>query len=97
MAKGKSGSSKGTKRVKKVLSGNLRGVTKGSLRRPARRSGVKRISGLVYEEARGVLKGFGERVVRDSVAYTEHARRRTVSAGDVVNALRKSGRAIYGY
>lgn len=35
------------------------------------RGGVKRISGLIYEETRGVLKIFLENVIRDSVTYTE--------------------------
>ena len=100
MAKGKkSGESKGlnAKRVKKVLRDNVRSVTKGSIRRLARRAGVKRISGLLYEEVRGVLKSFVEGVVRDATAYTEYAKKRTVTTGAVVAALRKRGRAIYGY
>ena len=36
---------------------------------------MKRISGLIYEETRGVLKIFLENVIRDSVTYTEHAKR----------------------
>ena len=32
------------------------GITKPAIRRLARRGGVKRISGLIYEETRGVLK-----------------------------------------
>ena len=100
MAKGKkSGESKGAaaKRQKKVLKDSIRGITKGSIRRLARRGGVKRISGLLYEEVRGVLKGFVEGVVRDATAYSEHAKRRTVSALDVVQALKKRGRMLYGY
>lgn len=34
----------------------LQGITKPAIRRLARRGGVKRISGLIYEETRGVLK-----------------------------------------
>ena len=82
MAKAKkSGESKGltAKRVKKILKDNVRGVTKGSIRRLARRAGVKRISGLLYEEVRGVLKSFVEGVVRDATAYTEYAKKRTVT------------------
>ena len=33
-----------------------KGITKPAIRRLARRGGVKRISGLIYEETRGVLK-----------------------------------------
>lgn len=100
MAKGKkSGEAKGTgaKRLKKVLKDTVKGITRGSIRRLARRGGVKRISGELYDEVRDVLKSFVDGVVRDAVAYTEHAKRRTVTAVDVVNALRKRGKLIYGY
>jgi hypothetical protein len=40
----------------------LIGITKPAIRRLARRGGVKRISGLIYEETRGVLKIFLENV-----------------------------------
>ena len=35
---------------------SFQGITKPAIRRLARRGGVKRISGLIYEETRGVLK-----------------------------------------
>ena len=73
------------------------GITKPAIRRLARRGGVKRISALIYEETRNVLKMFVENVVRDSVTYTEHARRKTVTAMDVVYALKRQGRSIYGF
>lgn len=41
------------------------GITKPAIRRLARRGGVKRISGLIYEETRGVLKIFLENVRYD--------------------------------
>ena len=73
------------------------GITKPAIRRLARRGGVKRISGLIYEETRGVLKVFLENVIRDSVTYTEHARRKTVTAMDVVYALKRQGKTLYGF
>ena len=72
-------------------------LQKPAIRRLARRGGVKRISGLIYEETRGVLKVFLENVIRDSVTYTEHARRKTVTALDVVYALKRQGRTLYGF
>ncbi len=75
----------------------LQGITKPAIRRLARRGGVKRISGLIYEETRGVLKVFLENVIRDAVTYTEHARRKTVTALDVVYALKRQGRTLYGF
>ncbi|CAK5274049.1 unnamed protein product [Mycena citricolor] len=82
----------GAKRHRKILRDNIQGITKPAIRRLARRGGVKRISGLIYEETRGVLKIFLENVIRDSVTYTEHAKRKTVTALDVVYALKRSGR-----
>ncbi|KAL3827130.1 hypothetical protein ACHAXA_002365 [Cyclostephanos tholiformis] len=85
----------GAKRHRKVLRDNIQGITKPAIRRLARRGGVKRISGLIYEETRGVLKVFLENVIRDSVTYTEHARRKTVTAMDVVYALKRQGKTLY--
>jgi histone H4 len=85
------------KRHRKVLRDNIQGITKPAIRRLARRGGVKRISGMVYEETRGVLKVFLESVIKDTVTYTEHARRKTVTALDVVYALKRQGKTLYGF
>ena len=61
--------------IQRIDSNPPSGITKPAIRRLARRGGVKRISGLIYEETRGVLKIFLENVIRDSVTYTEHAKR----------------------
>ncbi|KAG5223324.1 histone [Salix suchowensis] len=76
----------GAKRHRKVLRDNIQGITKPAIRRLARRGGVKR-----------VLKIFLENVIRDAVTYTEHARRKTVTAMDVVYALKRQGRTLYGF
>ena len=78
----------------KVLRDNIQGITKPAIRRLARRGGVKRISGLIYEETRGVLKVFLENVIRDAVTYTKHVMRKTVTAMDVVYALKRQGRTL---
>uniref|UniRef100_A0A8C4QM18 Histone H4 n=1 Tax=Eptatretus burgeri TaxID=7764 RepID=A0A8C4QM18_EPTBU len=62
----------GAKRHRKVLRDNIQGITKPAIRRLARRGGVK------------LLKVFLENVIRDAVTYTEHAKRKTVTAMDVV-------------
>ena len=87
----------GAKRHRRVLRDSIQGITKPAIRRLARRGGVKRISGLIYEETRSVLKVFLENVIREAVTYTEHARRKTVTAMDVVYALKRQGRTLYGF
>ena len=76
---------------------NIHGITKPAIRRLARRGGVKRISGLIYEETRGVLKVFLENVIRESVTDTEHAKRKTVTAMDDVFALKRQGHTLYRF
>ncbi|KAJ7923865.1 histone-fold-containing protein [Mycena leptocephala] len=75
----------------------LSAITKPAIRRLSRRGDVKHISGLIYEETRGVLKIYLENVIHDSITYTEHAKRKTVTALDVAYALKRSGRTLYGF
>ncbi|KAI6716082.1 histone h4 [Diplocarpon mali] len=82
----------GAKRHRKILRDNIQGITKPAIRRLARRGGVKRISAMIYEETRGVLKTFLEGVIRDA-----HAKRKTVTSLDVVYALKRQGRTLYGF
>lgn len=72
-------------------------ITNGAIRRLARRGGVKRISYATHENVRDYINDFLERVVRDSLTYAEHSKRVTITAMDVVYALKKNGRVIYGY
>ncbi|KAF3960899.1 hypothetical protein CMV_014426 [Castanea mollissima] len=74
-----------------------RGITKPAIRRLARRGGVKCICGLIHEETCGILKIFLENVIHDAVTYTEHERRKTMTAMDVVYALKRQGRTLYGF
>merc|ERR1712165_432820 len=97
---GMGGGKSGAKRMdfgRKTLRESILGITKPAIRRLARRGGVKRISSYIYEETRAVLRSFLENVVRDSVVYTEHAKRKTVTALDVVYALKRQGRTLYGF
>ena len=44
-----------------------------------------------------MLRVFLENVMRDAVTYTEHAKRKTVMATDVVYALKRQGKTLYGF
>ena len=87
----------GTFRHRMVLRDAVQSITKQDIRRLARRGGVKRISGLVYEETRAILKVFLERILRDAVTYMEHGNRKIITALDVVFALMRHGRTLYGF
>ena len=94
---GKSGKNFGIKREKRAIRDVILGITKPAIRRLARRGGVKRISALIYDETRMVIRTFLENVIKDAVVYTEHSKRKTVTAMDVVYALKRQGRCLYGF
>ncbi|XP_058229678.1 uncharacterized protein LOC131342607 [Hemibagrus wyckioides] len=71
-------------------------ITPAVLQRLARLSGVKHVY-LTCEDVFNILKMFLENVIRDAVEYTEHAERKTVTAMDVVYALKRQGRNLYGF
>ena len=73
------------------------GITKPAIRRLARRGGVKRISALIYDETRMVIRSFLENVIKDAIVFTEHSRRKTVTAMDIVYSLKRQGRCLYGF
>ncbi|KAH7031085.1 histone-fold-containing protein, partial [Microdochium trichocladiopsis] len=66
-------------------------------RRLARRGGVKRISGMIYDETRVALKDYLRTVLQDCIVCIEHRSAKTVTIGDVLFALKRQGRPIYGF
>jgi histone H4 len=91
----KGGAKRHIKDVKKIFSNSI--ITSGAIRRLARRGGVKRISPTCYSGTRDYIDEFLDRVVRDSATYANYSRRTTISAMDVVYALKKNGRVLYGF
>ena len=84
-------------RKKKTVTDAIKGVTKPAIRRLARRGGIKRINGNFYEEVRQSIQQFLEVILKDVLIHTEHSRRSTVTAADVVNALKRRGQTLYGF
>jgi histone H4 len=52
---------------------------------------------MIYDETRIILKMFLEGIIRNAVTYTEHARRKTVTAMDLVYSLKRQGRTLSGF
>ncbi|KAG6952103.1 hypothetical protein JG688_00013423 [Phytophthora aleatoria] len=61
-------------------------ISNQSIRRLARRARVKRMSALIYQQTRAVLKFFVRNLVQDALKYTEHANRKTMSTMDAIYA-----------
>ena len=82
---------------KKVVRNSIDGVTKGAIRRLARKGGIKRISGTVHKCTQHALEEFLHNIVTDAIYYTEYGRRKTVSTKDVLQSLKRNGHTMYGY
>ena len=87
----------GLKRLQRVLKDSIHSISKADFCRMARRGGVQRMSGNVFEESRGVLKIFLEEVIRDAIVYTNYCHQKTVTVMDVIFALKRHGRNLYGF
>jgi histone H4 len=72
-------------------------ITNGAIRRLARRGGIQRISSGINNHVRDYIDDFLNSIVRDSLSYCEYRKALTITALDVVYALKKNGRTLYGY
>ena len=73
------------------------GISNGAIKRLARRGGIKRISSDCYHEMRSIYLRFLDRLVNDAYSYSECAKRKTIFPIDVIYALKRQGRNLYGY
>ncbi|KAK7927083.1 histone [Apiospora marii] len=87
----------GAKRHRKVLRDNINGITKPDIRRLARRGGVKRISAHVYSETRHAMRAYLEMILKDAAQYCEYRRAKTITLNDILYALRRHGRPVWGF
>ncbi|KAI4125665.1 MAG: hypothetical protein LQ347_005292 [Umbilicaria vellea] len=87
----------GARRHRKIIKDTIRGITKGDIRRMARRGGVKRISGQIYEDVRSAMKDRMSRIIQDCVFILDNSGRKTISVSDVIFALRRIGTPVYGF
>lgn len=86
---------KGKRYMRKEEEDMIQRVTNPAIRRLCRRAGISRMSGLIYEESRAVVKAFLETLCHDTLCYTEHGRRTTVMVQDIVHAFRRQGIELY--
>ncbi|KAF1846709.1 histone-fold-containing protein [Cucurbitaria berberidis CBS 394.84] len=91
------GKAKGLKRHTKIRRDNIYGVTKGDIRRLARRGGVKRISATLYDDVRYALKERLTSILKDVVTIVELGARKTVTITDIIFVLNRQGRTLYGF
>ena len=94
--KGRDGPKRVQNKTMKTRTELINNITKGDIRRIARRGGVRRLSTGIYPCARDILLSWVQDVVKDSMVFMEHAKRTTVFASDVIYALKRKGQNMYG-
>ena len=93
--KGKMGSCKARRFIQQISKPH-KNLKRAGIRKLARRAGIKRISGKMYEEVQYMAKQWLENVMNKAFFYTDHARRTTINEVDVDYALRRFGIMVYG-
>ena len=74
---------------------NWKGITDPAIRRLLRKGGVLRTNADIYEETREVIKSFLTKVLQDAITYTDHSRRKTITAVDIKFALDRNNIKYY--
>ena len=81
----------GLKRHRKVIRDSMQGITKPAIKRLAQRAGVKRISGLVYQDMRGVMKTYLTHILRESEIVMSNRGVKTLMVQDLRTGLANMG------
>ena len=76
----------GRMRHRRILRDNIQGITKPAIRRLLARAGIKSMSGLVYEEFRGIMKLTLEKIISSAIILTEQRKAKTVTYNDYKEA-----------
>ena len=95
--KGKGKGKEGMKCLRTVLKDAIHDISRAAICWMAHCGGVMRISGNIYEEVRGILKAFLEEVVKDVIIYCQYSECKMVTMMDVIYALKRHGRHLYGF
>ncbi len=74
----------------------LEGITRGDIRRMARKGGVVRLEHAVYDNSRRIMKVFLRDILKSALVYAAACKRKTVTGMDVCMAMKKQGCALYG-
>ena len=92
---GKMGKHRGKGGHRVVDIDNWKGLTDPAIRRLLRKGGVLRTNADIYDEAREVTKSFLTMILKDAIAYTDHARRKTITAVDIKYSLDRNKITYY--
>ncbi|KAI9713199.1 MAG: hypothetical protein M1820_001184 [Bogoriella megaspora] len=85
------------KRQVKRMRDNIQSISRGEIRRLARRGGVFRFTEEIYPTTRKVLYDRLKDILSQVVALVEHRGKKTIQVRDVIFVLSRMGNPIYGF
>ena len=80
----------------RIYRDNIQGITKPALKRLGYVAGVRQLSGVIYEELRGIIMVTLENILRPAVTYAQFHKKHTVTEAMVTAALTNSKMALPG-
>jgi histone H4 len=87
----------GSRRHRRVLRDNIQGLKKASMQRMAHKAGVFSLSGMCYEELRGITKVTMESLIKNAIMISRHQKRKTVSLEDMLDAIHHTTGKKFAY
>ncbi|ABA27291.1 histone H4 (nucleomorph) [Bigelowiella natans] len=71
-------------------------ISKLSIKRLARKSGIKRMSCTIYAEINKFIVEFLTKIVKDIIIFCRYENRTLIKVSDVLVVLRRYGKMYYG-
>lgn len=75
---------------------SIDGITKGDIRRLARKGGVKRLAMPIYDHSKIIMRDYLRTLLKNASLYTAACKRKTVTGMDVTMAMKRLGCSLYG-
>nr|ADD24314.1 Histone H4 [Lepeophtheirus salmonis] len=95
---GKGGKIAAAKRHKKTASTDAAGnISKPSLRRLARRAGIKRLSTTCFVPMQKIAEYFLSSVLEKTTTYADHSKRKTIIVQDITYSLKDLNMSLMGF
>nr|BAS01879.1 histon H4 [Amorphochlora amoebiformis] len=82
--------------LNQTLQSKIYKISKLTLKRIAKRSGIKRISQISIEMINIEIINFLNRIIKDVLIFCIYDKRNSISVNDVAFSLKKNGSAVYG-
>lgn len=94
---GKGGKIAAKRHKKPNSSESMTNISKPSLRRLARRAGIKRLSADTLAPMQQIATSYLTTILQKATSYADHAKRKTITVNDIIYSLKDSNVQMMGF